>query len=103
MFIIIIDVTAVFSYVFKNNNVSTFVYIKLVCCDHHKTFFYMLSSTCILLHALRDSRQAFPIAHSHTIEVKVFQNEASLEVVERRAPNNSKNCQWTMKGDVSLQ
>ncbi|GFY12666.1 hypothetical protein TNCV_2448571 [Trichonephila clavipes] len=30
-----------------------------------------------------------------------FHNDASLEAVEQQAPNNSKNWQRTMEGDVS--
>ncbi|GFV49147.1 uncharacterized protein TNCV_236811 [Trichonephila clavipes] len=29
-----------------------------------------------------------------------FYNDASLEAADQRAPNNSKNLQWVMKGDV---
>ncbi|GFV48498.1 uncharacterized protein TNCV_2395631 [Trichonephila clavipes] len=29
--------------------------------------------------------------------------DSSLEAVDRRAPNNSKNWQWTMEGDVSAR
>ncbi|GFS92934.1 hypothetical protein TNCV_1886071 [Trichonephila clavipes] len=32
-----------------------------------------------------------------------FRSDASLEAVDRRAPNNSKNWQWTMEGDVSAR
>ncbi|GFY27352.1 uncharacterized protein TNCV_2069721 [Trichonephila clavipes] len=31
-----------------------------------------------------------------------FHSDASLETVDRRAPNNSKNWQWMMEGDVSV-
>ncbi|GFW47427.1 uncharacterized protein TNCV_4537171 [Trichonephila clavipes] len=32
-----------------------------------------------------------------------FHNGASLEVVDRRAPNNSKNWQWTTEGNISAR
>ncbi|GFW73729.1 hypothetical protein TNCV_1541831 [Trichonephila clavipes] len=32
-----------------------------------------------------------------------FHNNASLEAVDRRAPNKSKNCQRKMEGDVSAR
>ncbi|GFV36071.1 uncharacterized protein TNCV_345871 [Trichonephila clavipes] len=32
-----------------------------------------------------------------------FHSDASLEAVDRRAPNNSKNWQWMMEGDVSVR
>ncbi|GFU99568.1 uncharacterized protein TNCV_4082891 [Trichonephila clavipes] len=32
-----------------------------------------------------------------------FHSDASLESVDRRAPNNSKNWQWTTEGDVSVR
>ncbi|GFW36850.1 hypothetical protein TNCV_4348911 [Trichonephila clavipes] len=32
-----------------------------------------------------------------------FHSDASLEAVDRRAPNNSKNWQWTKEGDVSTR
>ncbi|GFU28784.1 transposable element Tc3 transposase [Trichonephila clavipes] len=32
-----------------------------------------------------------------------FHSDASLETVDRRAPNNSKNWQWTTEGDVSAR
>ena len=35
------------------------------------------------------------------IAVEQFHSDASLETVDRRAPNNSKIWQWTMEGDVS--
>ncbi|GFV83303.1 uncharacterized protein TNCV_1900291 [Trichonephila clavipes] len=32
-----------------------------------------------------------------------FHSDSSLEAVDRRAPNNSKNWQWTTEGDVSAR
>ncbi|GFX62106.1 hypothetical protein TNCV_2228321 [Trichonephila clavipes] len=34
---------------------------------------------------------------------KQFHSDASLEAVDRRAPNNSKNWPWTTEGDVSAR
>ncbi|PRD31583.1 UNVERIFIED_CONTAM: hypothetical protein NCL1_23106 [Trichonephila clavipes] len=34
---------------------------------------------------------------------KVCQSDASLEAVDRRAPNNSKNWQWSTEGDVRVR
>ncbi|GFX71923.1 hypothetical protein TNCV_1443461 [Trichonephila clavipes] len=36
-------------------------------------------------------------------EAEHFHSDTCLEAVDRRAPNNSKNWQWTMEGDVSAR
>ncbi|GFX99282.1 hypothetical protein TNCV_2494631 [Trichonephila clavipes] len=35
--------------------------------------------------------------------VEQFHSDASLEAVDQRALNNSRNWQWTTEGDVSVQ
>ncbi|GFW59384.1 transposable element Tcb2 transposase [Trichonephila clavipes] len=46
-------------------------------------------------------RRSFLTHNRSSCAVEQFRSDASLEVVDRRAPNYSKNWQWTTEGDVS--
>ncbi|GFU95420.1 uncharacterized protein TNCV_4787551 [Trichonephila clavipes] len=52
----------------------------------------------------RSSRRRILISrNSSSCAAEQFHNDASLEEVEQQAPNNSKNWQWTMEGNVSVR
>ncbi|GFX31185.1 transposable element Tc1 transposase [Trichonephila clavipes] len=42
-------------------------------------------------------------AEASSYAAEQFHSDVSLEAVDRRAPNNSKNWQWTTEGDVSAR
>ncbi|GFV09730.1 hypothetical protein TNCV_2597851 [Trichonephila clavipes] len=46
-------------------------------------------------------RSIFLSRNRSSCAVEQFHSDASLEAVDRRVPNNSKNCQWTTEDDVS--
>ncbi|GFV76788.1 uncharacterized protein TNCV_4730081 [Trichonephila clavipes] len=48
-------------------------------------------------------RKIFLLCNRSSCAAEQFHNDVSLEAVHRRAPNNSKNWQWTTEGDVSAR
>ncbi|GFV94321.1 hypothetical protein TNCV_2267751 [Trichonephila clavipes] len=48
-------------------------------------------------------RRTFLSRNRSSYTAEQFHRDASQEVVDRRAPNNSKKWQWMTEGDVSVQ
>ncbi|GFU57540.1 hypothetical protein TNCV_3637031 [Trichonephila clavipes] len=54
-------------------------------------------------HRLQPNFNPCDVPKESSCAAEQFHSDASLELVDRRAPNNSKNWQWTMEGNVSTR